>query len=395
MRLFPRHPGLLLLVFAGGCGSGSGGPSGASPLDASTESGNLDGAAEASPPHDSSAGDGDGDATADGPTDAGPPPIANGTLSAWQTLTPMPLPRANHCSVTIGGWLVVIGGNYAAEGGFVTTDAVHVAPMHSDGTVGSWSLAGSTPSPVFECTAVSSATTLYLVNGIYDDPTKGAQVWAADLSSQGTLGAWRSLGALPGQERALYSDAWIQNGILYAMDANLTSDVMEMLHAPLGASGLGTWSEDLWLPGFLGHPQYAFTGSYTYVLGGYVSDDAGNLTVVADVHGAPIEPGGAVGAAFATTMLPSPVAFGTAAAVNDFLFIVGGKNDTFSGAGETQTASAKVGAGGLVAAWSQQNPLPQGRTDHAMALGGDYLFVTGGGFQGPGLDTVFSARVRF
>ena len=379
---------MLSLGLAFGCGSNGGGSS-AGPVDASSEpsvDAGVDGTTDAFP-RDSSGGD--------APADAGPATHANGTLSAWQTLASMPLPRANHCSVTIGSWLVVIGGNYAAEGGFVTTDTVHVASIQSGGTIGAWSQAGATPSPVYECTAVSSGTTLYVVDGIYDDSSKGAQVWSADLSAQGKLGAWTSLGPLPGQERALYSDAWIYGGTLYAMDANLTGDVMEMLRAPLGTSGLGSWSQDLWLPGFRGHPQYAFTGGFVYVLGGYVSDDAGNLPVVADVDGAPIKSDGSVGSSFTTTALPTPVAFGTVAAVDDYLFLVGGKDATFSGMGQTQTASAQVAASGQLATWAQQAPLPQGRTNHAMAVGGDYVFVTGGGFQGPGLDTVFSARVRF
>ena len=31
----------------------------------------------------------------------------------------------------------------------------------------------------------------------------------------------------------------------------------------------------------------------------------------------------------------------------------------------------------------------------ALTLAGDFLYVTGGGYMGPGLDTVFAARVRF
>ena len=390
MRPDIRCGAILVAGLAVGCGSNGDSSPNAGPVDASSEpsiDGASDGTTDTSSPHDASGGD--------APGDAGPANRANGTLWDWQTLTAMPLPRANHCSVTIGSWLVVIGGNYAGDGGFVSTDTVHVAPIQPDGTLGAWSQAGATPSPVFECTAVSGGTTLYVVDGIYDDPSKGAQVWSADLSAQGKLATWKSLGPLPGQERALYSNAWIQNGTLYAMDANLTGDVMVMLRAPLGTSGLGAWSQDAWLPGFRGHPQYALTGSFVYVLGGYVSDDAGNLPVAIDVNGAPIKPGGAVGAAFATTALPTPVAFGTVAAVDDYLFLVGGKDAAFTGSGQTQTASAQVAAGGQLAPWAQQAPLPEGRTNHAMAVGGDYVFVTGGGSQGPGLDTVFSARVRF
>jgi hypothetical protein len=31
----------------------------------------------------------------------------------------------------------------------------------------------------------------------------------------------------------------------------------------------------------------------------------------------------------------------------------------------------------------------------AVTLAGDFLYVSGGGYQGPGVDTVYAARVRF
>src|SRR5215813_6421622 len=96
---------------------------------------------------------------------------ANGTIGPWQAVAPMPTPRANHCSVAIGKWLVVIGGNHRNDdGSFVTVDEVHAARIKPDGTLGDWVLAGRTPSPVFECVATRRGNTLLILDGIYDDP---------------------------------------------------------------------------------------------------------------------------------------------------------------------------------------------------------------------------------
>jgi hypothetical protein len=56
--------------------------------------------------------------------------------------------------------------------------------------------------------------------------------------------------------------------------------------------------------------------------------------------------------------------------------------------------AAKIGEGGVVGDWSVVASLPQGRTSHAIAAHGDFLYVTGGGYDAGGLDSVWSARVR-
>jgi len=345
-------------------------------------------------PRDASA---DTTLAADAPVDAGPTTHANGTTGPWKTLPPMPVPRANHCSVTASGYLVVLGGNYLPDGSaaFVNTDAVDVAALHDDGTIGAWSQAGKTPSPVNSCTATASGSTIYLLDGIYDDTAKGSQVWSADLSASGTLGPWTSLAPLPKNKDVLYSDAWVATdsaSTLYAMDAELTGDVAA-LHAPLSPR-FGSWTENDWLPEFLGHPQYAFSGAYLYALGGYTADDAGKNPVLNAVHGAPIGATGDVGAPFLTTALPAATAFGKAAAVDDWVFVVGGKAAVF-GSGVADVVSASIDATGGLGPWGKQAPLPQGRTDMAMTLAGDFLYVSGGGLDGPGLDSVYCARVRF
>jgi hypothetical protein len=308
----------------------------------------------------------------------------------------MPVPRANHCSVTVGGYLVVLGGNYMPDGGssFVALDAVLVAPLHADGTLGAWSQAGSTPSPVSGCTAVASDNTIYLIDGIYDDASDEGQVYSAELSASGTLGSWTTRGPLPNGQDAFYSDAWVASdatSTLYAMDSSMT--LTAALRVPTSPS-LGSWVEDDWLPGFLGRPEYAFTGDYVYAIGGYTMDDAGDNPAVTTVHAAPVEADGSIGAPFTTEPLPAPVTFGKAVAVDGWVFVVGGKASVY-GPGEASTRSSLVGAGGKLGTWTAQASLPQGRTDMALTLAGDFLYLTGGGYDGPGLATVCAARVRF
>jgi hypothetical protein len=349
----------------------------------------------------SSGGDGGGDVApgdgskGDAAFDSGPPlGRANGTIGAWQSLTSMPLPRANHCSVAANGYLVVIGGNYAPEAGtFVDIDAIDVARLNADGSLGAWSQAGTTPSPVIECTVAASGDTLYLVDGLYDDMADQGHAFSATLSADGKLSAWKALGPLPSGQDAFGSNAWVASGssaTLYAVDSTLS---LTAVLAADTAPAFGTWSVEPWLTGFLGRPEYAFTGSFLYAIGGYLSVDGGNPASTA-VFGAPIDADGKVGAMFETQAIGMPIMFGEAVAVDGWIFVVGGKSSLF-GSGEANTLSSAIGADGKLGAWKAQTPLPQGRTDMALTLAGDYIYLTGGGYMGPGLATVYAAKVRF
>ena len=77
------------------------------------------------------------------------------------------------------------------------------------------------------------------------------------------------------------------------------------------------------------------------------------------------------------------------------LFVVGGKDDVLAGKGRTDVYTTKLLAGGSLDAWRSVAPLPEGRTSMAVAHHGDFVYVTGGGFDAGGLDSVYAARVRF
>lgn len=329
---------------------------------------------------------------------------ATGALTAWNALPTLPVARGNHCSVVANGYLVVIGGNYKPKGAkdFVTVADVHVAKIESDGNVGAWKLAGKLASPVASCTAATDGKDVYVVDGIYDSET-ASKVVRASLGDDGTLGAWKDLGPLPEGVRILYSDATVVDGSLRAFFARLpdNGDGVALASAPVGdGDALGTWQSSTWLTGFRGHPQYALAKpqgakgpAYIYALGGYSSGDTGNK-VLADGAGAALDGSGVPGKSFPVRALPKPTSFGKAVAIDDWLFVIGGKDEIMSGKGRADVFAAKIGEGGVVGDWNVVASLPQGRTSHAIAAHGDFVYVTGGGFDAGGLDTVWSARVR-
>lgn len=320
-------------------------------------------------------------------TSSSPSTIATGELGEWSVAPEMPTPRANHCSAAIGDWIVVIGGNHQANGGFVKTDEIHTAKLGPDGTIAAWQLAGHTPSPVTECNATSDGQTLYVIDGIYDREDDSRKVWTATLDENtGLLAPLTSMGSLP--DIAISTEAAVRGGNLLVMKTKVPDhDNGQTVALSSPISSLSWSANDLQI-GFRAQAEYAFSDRFIYTLGGYHDTTVGSLT---DVSFSPL----AGGPAIATTPLPAPVGFGEAVVVDDWLFVVGGRAQVFGGSGTTQVYAAPLAADGSVGDWTTPAALPMARTNHDLALVGDYLVVTGGAATGPGDANVLVARTRF
>lgn len=326
--------------------------------------------------------------------EAGAGAKANGTLGLWQTLAPMPNARANFCATVAGGFVVAIGGNYPADGGFTKLDAVHVARFHDDGSLDPWQLAGHAPSGVTECTVAASGSTIYLLDGLYDDTSKEGVLFTADLAADGTLGAWTQGPALPNQDRLLDDLAFTTSDRLFALTSKISGSCASV---STSLSDLSLWRDIDFFPEFRGRPQWADAvvggALFGYVLGGYSDADSGNQ-VLASGTGVVLNADGTTGAAFDVTPLPQPTTFGTAVGVDDWVFVVGGRDAIFGGSPRNTILSAQADAQGKLGAWSQQAPLPAPRTNVAAVVAGSYLYVLGG-VATQATDTVYAAQVRF
>ena len=320
------------------------------------------------------------------PSPVAPPPnVATGSLDPWQQVPALPTARANHCTAAIGDYVLVIGGNFKQGESFVKTDEIHAAKLAGDGTFGSWQLAGRTPSPVTECSATSDGRTLYLLDGLFDDETDARGVFAAELDETGILAPFVAMTTLP--QIAISSEASVHRADLVMMDTVLPADGDQTVTLRMPLAG-GAWITDDWGIGFRAQAQYAFAGDFGYTIGGYKGDPGNPVSdevFVATLGTASARP---------TTKLPVPFAFGEAIAVDDFVFVIGGRDQVF-GAPATTVLAAPIHADGSLGAWISLAPLPIARTNHELALVGDFLVISGGA-GGMGGDTnVLATRVRF
>ncbi len=338
--------------------------------------------------------------------DAGPKTAANGTVGEWSSGPAMPKPRANHCVVATQGFLIVIGGNYSADPTaqnpvFTDLDEVDAAPIAENGTLGDWKKIGTTPSPVNSCTAASFGDTIYLLSGIYDDPTVGSSMYSAKLDSHGNLSPFTAAGTIPADDDLFYSTAWVDgpdggeslNAFNVALPDDTGADAGSVTIAHASLSALSDWQNTPFLPAFRGHPEYAFTSGFAYVLGGYPSADDAGMDFPEQAFG--VARGANAGAPFSTTALPKGTMFGDAVAVDGYVFVIGGRDSTFGDDPRADVNSAPINSDGTLGAWTAQNAMPDARTDERVIAYGNYVYVVGGGDTGPGLDSVYIAQIRF
>ncbi len=123
---------------------------------------------------------------------------SDGTLGAWQVVTPLPEKRSHQAVAVAGDGLFVIGGISGNPAGVHTTFGdVLRAPIASDGSLGDWSTVGYLPVELSTEAAFVHVGWLYVVAGIENDSTNTDHVRRAKIAEDGTLSDWESVENLP------------------------------------------------------------------------------------------------------------------------------------------------------------------------------------------------------
>jgi MYXO-CTERM domain-containing protein len=292
---------------------------------------------------------------------------ADGTLGTFSQTTPIPTARDHHAGVAYKGYLYILGG-YSGPSGL---SDVQVAPFRADGTLGDFTSTTPLPAGRWGHTSVAHDGHLYVIGGgttgIFSD------VQMASVNADGTLGAFTATTPLPGP--STHHGSVVANGHLYVVGGNGALALSDVYVAPINANGtLGAFASTTSLPAFRSYfPCVAYNG-YLFVLGG--STSAGRQS---DVLAAPLN-GSGTGALGSFTSVTPVVGFGTrdshaSVAYNGYLYVVGGVS------GATPVSDVQMtplGVAGTVGSFVGTTPLPTARSMHAGVAYDGYLYVIGG-----------------
>jgi len=289
-----------------------------------------------------------------------------GWIGDWSATTSFPSARYGHTSVAYNGYLYVIGGG--ANGSGLMND-VEVAHINSDGTIGTWSATTSFPTARSGHTSVAYNGYLYVIGGATGSGPRN-DVEVAPIKSDGTIGTWSATTSFTTAREGHTSAAY--NGYLYVIGGKSEStDLNDVQFAPINADGtVGAWSATTsFTTARWEHTSVAYNG-YLYVIGG-------NGTLVGYLHSvqfAPINSDGTVGTWNATTNFSAPRAGHTSVAYNGNLYVIGGYNGSYF----NDVQFAQINSNGTVGAWDATTNFSTARHQHTSVAYNGYLYVIGG-----------------
>ncbi|MBI5878063.1 MAG: hypothetical protein HZB53_10445 [Chloroflexi bacterium] len=189
-----------------------------------------------------------------------------GTLGQWNTLNDIPYALWNHAVVAYNGFLYALGGAY----GFSVAecnDAVYVAPINADGTIGSWTVAGHLPRTCVWTAAFANAGHLtVLLSSGWSIPYE----YTAPLDPTGAVGSWTDTShLLPRAEFGWTSyggSLFVAGGHNGVCPTSETITYQAFLSATTGA--MSGWSNYNPIPAPRQWPGMAAYESYLFVAGG-------------------------------------------------------------------------------------------------------------------------------
>jgi hypothetical protein len=213
------------------------------------------------------------------------PIAADGSLGAWTPGPALPVARFHHPSVYHEGWVYVVGGQGPTE----AEAGVFGARLSSDGTLGPWQQLRALPAPRSHHAVVVERGAVYVIGGLSGNPARQPgqhkSVLRAAIARDGTLGEWQQVSEMP-HSYATHS-AFVHDGGLWVVGGveDNTTFSPRVWRAPLSRSGtVGAWSEVHSLPFGRGHVhQTPVIGGRVYSIGGRIAAQQGTPPVTAAV----------------------------------------------------------------------------------------------------------------
>lgn len=246
---------------------------------------------------------------------------ADGSLGGWSSATNLPLDIATFGLAAINNHVYLLGGN---NDGTVRS-SIYRSPINSDGTLGSWSLIGDLPYPVYNPACVVTQNRLYIIGGRDQFGGAIATVCSALTHTDGSLGSWSYSDDLP---VTLHGSALaVVGNFLYLLGGNNGwSATTDVYRAQIDASGLiGTFTSYNTLPTWVQDGRAVATRNRLYLVGGGVLNWPPQYR--GRVFSATVNESGDVGIWEEETALPNDIAGMQVFVTSSRLYVIGGRDD--------------------------------------------------------------------
>jgi N-acetylneuraminic acid mutarotase len=189
----------------------------------------------------------------------------NGSLGAWQAATPLPQSLYwlgasvwNHVIYTTGG----------ADTNDEPVDIVNSATINADGSLSAWTALAPLPAAVYAHSQAANGT-LYLFGGVTNSSSAvSSDVWSCPINSDGSLASWSCAAPLP-QGLCLFASVTAAGRVFTVAGWNGSAFLDNFYNAPVTGDGsLPFWSAGTPLPQSLIYLAAAVGGTNLFVSGG-------------------------------------------------------------------------------------------------------------------------------
>jgi N-acetylneuraminic acid mutarotase len=325
------------------------------------------------------------------------------TLGTWTDEVPLPLGLGAQVFVTKNRV-------YLLSGATVTTDpfgTIYASNIRSDGSLGTWVIAGSMTVPIRSNALFSTSSRIYSVAGwngsvntsaVYSTPITGglndySSYYTADETNylmsgsgkpwqlqyqintthSGDISGWTMGTSLPGTQGGGAIIA-TKNRVYACGGYSGASSSAVVYTAPINSDGtLGTWTTDVSLPGALYATQGVVTKNRVYLLGGYLTG------AVSTVYTAPINSDGTIGTWTTGTSLHTALYNSQAIVTKNRVYLIGG----YEGATSATVYTAPIDANGVIGTWVNTGPtLPAALGWSSAIVTNNRVYMLGGGVGG-------------
>lgn len=207
---------------------------------------------------------------------------SDGTLGTWSAGTNLPM--AGHYSWSFTTKNRVYWGA-ARTAGDVPTSAVYTAPINTDGTIGTWTTGPSLPVALYAASIVVTKTKVYHIGGT-NNSASSSGVYVAPINTDGTIGTWTATNSLP---VAIHGAGVvvIKNRVFLIGGGSNSALLSSVYSATINSDdSLGTWSLVSPLPESIGTPETIVVKDKIYILGGVtIAGSYQNIVKIANFAG--------------------------------------------------------------------------------------------------------------
>jgi len=276
------------------------------------------------------------------------------------------------------------------------TNVVQVAHIRGDGTLSTWVNQGTLPTNRYGGGAAAYNNHIYILGGctalgINCTASTGDTI-IAPINSDGTLGSWAT-SAYTFASPYVGISAYVYRGYLYYFDGSTGgTNANYAQYAPIYASGLiGPWSTTSTFATPTSNAGYTVYNGYAYQVGGCTASSTNCNTYTNTIASAAINSTGATGTyqTSPNTIETDGIFDATSVAYGGHLYILGGANGYNVNSAVSNVYYTTLNADGSTGSWGTTSPFTTARLGPAAVAYNGYMYVMGGYHTGS--DTSCSA----